>query len=109
MRRWAAVVILSSVLIMLVALGAAIALLWTSHPDPATGITTTTVERAAFFGARFVALPCGLLNVLAGGLAWPDASAKGLPRAATVVFGAMGLLLGILSWAWYIMVSSFVF
>ncbi len=65
--KWLALIIIgSSIPILVIVIGIIIALVWTIHPDPLTGIVDTTVENAAFFGGLYFALPCGLLSGVSG-------------------------------------------
>jgi hypothetical protein len=105
----AGIFISSSIPVVLIVKGIIIALIWTIHPDPATGITDTTVENTVFFGGLYLALPCGLLSVVVG----IYARSKGLLKKGFVttgiIIGILGILIGLLAWSWYIMVSSFTF
>jgi hypothetical protein len=109
-RNWlAGIVILSSLLIILIVIGITIALMWTIHPDPMTGVTDTTVENVTFIGARYIALPCGILNVVAGIFTWSRGLLKKMFTTAGILIGVLAILIGLLAWAWFIMVSSLVF
>ena len=94
---------------MLIIIGIIIALGWTIHTDPVTGITDTTVENAVFFGGLYLALPCGLLDVVVGIRAQSKGLLKKKITIAGIIIGTLGIIMGLLSWAFMIMMSSFVF
>jgi hypothetical protein len=79
------------------------------HTDPVTGNTDTTVENAILFLGLYFALPCGLLDLVAGIRAQSRRSLKKRFTITGIILGILGILFGILSWALFIMVSSFVF
>jgi len=77
--------------------------------DPVTGITDTTVENAVLFGGLYFALPCGLLDVIVGIRAQSRNLLKRRFTLSGIIIGILGIIIGLLSWALFIMVSSFVF
>jgi len=82
---------------------------WTIYPDPVTGITDTTVENVVLFGGLYLALPCGLINIVAGIFARSKGLVTKIVAIVGIIVGTLGVLIGIVSWGLYIMVSSFVF
>ncbi|MCX6082995.1 MAG: hypothetical protein NTW32_25990 [Chloroflexi bacterium] len=108
--KWlAGIIVGSSISIVLIVIGIIIALVWTIHPDPVTGITDTTVENAVFFGGLYFALPFGLLSVGAGIYARSKGMLNKLFTTTGIIVGFIGALIGLLCWIWFMMVSSFVF
>jgi hypothetical protein len=103
------IIIGSSISIALIVIGIIIALVWTIHPDPVTGITDITVENAVFFGGLYFALPCGLLSITAGIYARSNSLLNKIFTTTGIIVGFIGILIGLLCWIWFIMVSSFVF
>ena len=77
--------------------------------DPVTGITDTTVENAVLFGGLYFALPCGLLGLVVGIRAQSRSLLKKGFAITGIIIGALGILIGLLSWSLFIMISSFVF
>jgi hypothetical protein len=77
--------------------------------DPITGITDTTVENAVLFGGLYFALPCGLLDIIVGIRAQSRSLLKRSFAITGIIIGALGIIIGLLAWALFIMVSSFVF
>jgi hypothetical protein len=103
----AGVIIGSSVPILLIIL--AIIAAWLSEINTHDGIYDVTAENAAMFGSLYLALPCGLLNIIVGIFA----RSRGLLHKGVAVtgfiIGGMGVVLGLLAWAFFITISSFVF
>lgn len=71
------------------------------------GIVDTTTEQAVFFGGLYLALPCGLLSIIAG----INALSKGLmeKKAAItgIIIGVISVFMGLISWIWFFMISAF--
>jgi hypothetical protein len=105
----AGVIIGSSIPVVLIVIGIIIVLVWTIHPDPVTGITDTTVENTVFFSSLYFAPPCGLLCVIAVIYARSKGLLKNVFVATGIIIGMLGILIGLLAWSWFIMVSSLTF
>ena len=101
------VIIGSSIPIMLIVMGIIIALV--SEFNTHDGIHDTTVMSAVLFGGLYLAIPCGLLNVIVGIFARSRGLVKKKVAITAIIIGVFGILLGLLSWASFYMVSSFVF
>jgi hypothetical protein len=69
----------------------------------------TTIENAVLFGGLYLALPCGLLNVIVGILARSRGWLKKPVVITGISVGVIGILLGLLSWFFFMTVSSFEF
>ena len=69
----------------------------------------TTIENAVLFGSLYFALPCGLLNVVVGIFALSRGWLKKVATITGIIVGGIGIILGILAWIYFFMVSSFVF
>jgi len=71
------------------------------------GFVDATTEQAVFFGGLYLAIPCGLLNIIIG----INARSKGLTKkwiAITgIIIGILSILIGLIAWAWYYMIWSF--
>jgi hypothetical protein len=103
------VIIGASIPILLIVLGIIFALGWTIHTDPVTGVTDTTVENIVFLGGLYAALPCGVAGVIAGAFSRTKGSGNKKLALAGIIIGVLGILLGLLAWGFFIMMSSFVF
>jgi hypothetical protein len=103
------VIIGASIPILLLILGIIVALGWTIRTDPVTGVTDTTVENAVFFGGLYAALPCGVAAAVAGAFARSKGSVNRKLALTGIMIGVLGILLGLLAWGFFIMMSSFVF
>jgi hypothetical protein len=102
-------IIAASIPILLLILGIIAALGWTIRTDPVTGVTDTTVENAVFLGGLYAALPCGVADVMAGAFARTKGSVNKKLALAGIMIGVLGILLGLLAWGFFIMMSSFTF
>jgi hypothetical protein len=108
--NWSAgIIIASSLPIVLIMVGIIGMAAGAGRTDPVTGITDTTVENAVLFGGLYFALPCGLLNLVVGIRARSRSLLKKRFTITGIILGILGIIFGLLSWAFYIMVSSFVF
>ena len=105
----AGIIIGSSIPVVLIVGGIIIALGWTLHPDPVTGITDKTVENTVSFGGLYFALPCGVLSVCVGIYTRSKGLLKKMFATTVIIIGVLGILTEILAWSLYIMVSSFTF
>jgi len=73
------------------------------------GPEDTTLENAILLGGLYLALPCGLLNIVAGIFArTKDVMKKKFARAG-IIIGILGICIGLVTWAFFIAVSSFEF
>ena len=109
-QHWSSgVIIASSIPILLIILGIVIALGWTIRTDPVTGVIDTTVENAVFFGGLYAALPCGVAGAITGAFARSKGLASKQLTLTGIIIGVLGILLGLLAWGFFIMMSSFVF
>lgn len=73
------------------------------------GVYDTTYENAAFFGGLYLAIPCGLIDITVGMLARSRGWSPAKLANPAIFVGGMGVLLGMVTWIWYAMVSAFVF
>jgi hypothetical protein len=73
------------------------------------GPVNTTIENAVLFGGLYFALPCGMLNIIVGIFARSRGLVKKKVAITGIVIGVLGILIGLLSWSFFIAVSSFVF
>ena len=106
--NWPAIVIIgSSIPITLIVMGIIIAVV--SELNTHDGIYDVTVEHAAFIGGLYFALPCGLLNIIVATFARSRDLVKKKAAITGIIIGVLGILIGLLSWVWFSMVSSFVF
>ncbi|MFT3891029.1 MAG: hypothetical protein QM730_05295 [Anaerolineales bacterium] len=103
------VLIAASIPILLIIVGIIAMLGGAGRTDPVTGVTDTTVENAVFFGGLYLAVPLGLLDVIVGSWARSRNVLKKKFTLLGISIGAVGILLGLLAWAFFIMMSSFVF
>lgn len=92
----------SSIPIVLVVAGIIKALLSEAH-----GIVDTTTEQAVFFWGLFVALPCGILDIVLGikGRSKRLIS-KGIAITG-IIIGVLSVVAGLISWIWYFMIAAF--
>jgi len=67
----------------------------------------TTIENAVLFGGLYLALPCGILNVIVGILARSRGRLKKSVVITGISVGVIGILLGLLSWIAFSMLPSF--
>ncbi len=99
--------ILASIPILFIFLAALLA--YVSEVTARDGVYDVTFENAAFFGGLYLAIPCGLIAIIAG----TNARSRGLINkkfaAAGIVIGVLGILFGLVAWVWFAMVSAFVF
>ena len=80
-----------------------------SEVTTTNGVYDVTYERAAFFGGLYLAIPCGLIAIIAGASARSRGLINKKAAATGIVIGSLGLLLGLVAWVWFAMVSAFVF
>jgi hypothetical protein len=73
------------------------------HPN------NTTIENDILLGGLYLALPCGLFNVILGIFARSRGWLKKPVVKTGISIGVIGILLGLLSWFYFMMVSSFEF
>ena len=97
----------SSIMIILIIVGILIKL--AKAFQPFTGIVDTTNENAVFFGGLFLAIPCGLMDILAGNFALSKGLVKKNVAVFAMIIGGLGLVLGILAWVLFYMFTSIVF
>ncbi len=105
----AGITLAAVIILLLVAVGIVSTLTWAGRSDPVTGITDTTVENLTFWGAQYLAGPCGLLALIAGIFArrknlWPKALAN-----TAIVSGVVGVLLAVLVWVLFWLILAFEF
>jgi len=101
------VIIASSILILLIVIGFIIA--WVSEITTQDGMYDITVENAVFWGGIYYALPCGLINIIVGNYARSKGLVQKKVAVIVTILGVLGILIGLLAWTFYIMISSFVF
>lgn len=109
-NNWAlGILIASSIPILLILVGIIAMLGGAGRTDPVTGINNTTVENAVLFGGLYCAIPSGLSGVIVG--VWAQARKLIEKRFAIagIILGMLSILVGLLSWASFVVVSSFVF
>ncbi len=102
-----AVIVGSSLLIALLIFQ--IITVWVSEITTQDGMYDTTVENAAFWGGIYYALPCGLINIIVGNYARSKGLVQKKVAVIVTILGVLGILIGLLAWTFYIMISSFVF
>jgi hypothetical protein len=103
----AGMIVVSSMLITLIVLGIVAA--WVQEVNTHDGIYDTTIENAVMFAGLYFALPCGLLNIVLGIFARSRDLLTGKAAVIAFIIGGVGILLGLLAWTAFIMISSFVF
>jgi len=107
------VIIGSSIPITFLVMATLIKLLASAIPSlqqlPLMDINDTTIENAIFFGGLYLALPCGLLNIIAGIFAQSRSLVKKKVAITGIIIGVFGILIGILAWAWFYAISQIVF
>lgn len=105
------VITAASIPIIWMAAGLLIELLtWaTVNLRPRTGIEDTTLENALLFGGLYLALPCGLINLIVGPYARSKERVSRRVAAFAIITGLLGILFGVLAWGLFIMISSFEF
>ena len=103
------ILIIASIPILLIIVGVILILGGAGRTDPVTGITDTTVENAVFFGGLYLAVPFGLVAVIVGSWARSKSLLKKWGTLLGIIAGVLSILCGLLSWAYYHIMSSFVF
>ena len=103
----AGVIIAASIPILLTILNIIIA--WVSEITTHDGIYDVTAEQAALFGGLYLALPCGLINIIVGVYARSKGLLKKKVAIPGIMIGIVGILLGLIAWALFYMISSFEF
>jgi hypothetical protein len=86
-----------------------IILAWISEITTHNGIYDVTAEQAALFSGLYLALPCGLLNIIVASYARAKGLLKKKIAIPGIIIGVVGILLGLFAWALFYMISSFVF
>jgi hypothetical protein len=76
--------------------------MWDAH-----GIVDTTTEQIVFYVGLYLALPCGLLSIVAGIKALRKGSTKKAVAITGIVTGILNIFVGIISWIWFFMISAF--
>jgi len=103
------VIIGSSIPITLIVIGIIIKLLAFATPSlqqlPLMDPNDTTIENAVLFGGLFLALPCGLLNSIVGSYALSKGLMKKKVAITGIIIGVLGILMGLLAWVSFYMVS----
>lgn len=101
-----AILIGSSIPILLIVIGVIIVLASIFLPAaPGTGVVDTTLENATLFGGLYLALPFGLLNLLVGSSALSKGSLNKRAAITGIILGLFGILIGLLAWASYYIIS----
>ncbi|MBN1371460.1 MAG: hypothetical protein JW987_05930 [Anaerolineaceae bacterium] len=101
------ILILASIPILFIFL--AVILAYISEVTTRDGVYDVTFENAAFFGGLYLSIPCGLIAIIAGATARSRGLINKKIAIAGIVIGVLGILFGIVAWAWYAAVSSFTF
>jgi hypothetical protein len=70
------------------------------------GVHDTTITSAVVFGGLWLAILCGVTGVIAGAYPRSKQLVKKIATAG-IVIGVLGILMGILAWISYYMISSF--
>ncbi|PKN95133.1 MAG: hypothetical protein CVU44_00165 [Chloroflexi bacterium HGW-Chloroflexi-6] len=100
----------SSLPIILILIGIILVLVSIFYPaGPGTGVVDTTLENIVLFGGLYLALPFGLLNIFAGSRALVKGRLKKRVAVTGILLGLFGILIGLLAWASYYMISSIEF
>lgn len=110
--NWAeGVITLSSIPIALIVLGIIIELvkLIFARIYYATGVHDTTIQFFVTRTALYLAIPCGLLNIIVGNLARSRGLAEKKIAITGIVIGIIGVFIGLFMWIIYIMLLSFEF
>jgi hypothetical protein len=92
------IIIASSIPIVLIIIGIIAMIGGAGRTDPVTGITDTTVENAVLLGGLYLALPCGLLDVVVGTQAQSRDLLKEKIKVIGNVIGILGIIMGLISW-----------
>jgi len=71
------------------------------------GIVDATTEQAVFFGGLYLAIPCGLLNIIVCIKALSKGLIKKWGAITGIIIGIFSILIGLISWVWYYMIWSF--
>jgi hypothetical protein len=101
-------VILASIPVLLIAIGIVIALVAGVSTGSEGGMDTTLVH-IIFFSGMFLALPFGILDAAVGVYARSKSLVSKKISIPGIVIGSIGILIGLLAWIFFGMVSSFVF
>jgi hypothetical protein len=103
------ILIAASIPIALISVGIIAMLGGAGRTDPVTGVTDVTVENALFFAGLYLAVPSGMVAVAAGSWARSNNLLKKWITLLGIIGGVLSILFGFLVWAYYNMMSSFVF
>jgi hypothetical protein len=74
---------------------------------PRQGVVDTTLENAILFCGLYLALPCGLLDIISGIIARSKGSR--ILATAGITIGISGIIFGLLAWGLNYVVSQIVF
>jgi hypothetical protein len=72
------------------------------------GVVNVSVERVAFLCGLYLALPSGVLSIVLVIRALSRGVVKKSVAVIRIILGIVSILIGLLSWTWLFMVSSFV-
>ncbi len=104
--NWSAGVIIgSSIPIILIVIGIVIAVI--KEFNVSDGIRDTTIMNAVVFGGLYLAIPCGLLDIIVGNSAQSRDLVKKKVATTGIIIGVLGILIGLISWFLFYIVSSF--
>lgn len=70
------------------------------------GIVDTSAEHAAFGIALYLALPCGLASIITGVISLSRRLLRKWVAVAAILVGTLNVLVGVISWAWFLMVRA---
>jgi hypothetical protein len=99
------VIVVSSIPIILIIVDIIIAVIM--ELNARDGIHNTTYMNAAIFGGLYLAIPCGLLNIIVCNFA-RSRGLVGKKLAGTGIFiGVIGILIGLITWIMFSMILSF--
>ncbi|MBC8335354.1 MAG: hypothetical protein ISR59_12700 [Anaerolineales bacterium] len=97
--NWSAGIIIGlGISILLIGSGIVKMLVSESH-----GVVDVTTGRTVFLFGLYLALPWGLLSLIAG----IKAKVKKMVAITGIIFGVVSILFGLISWIWFFMVSPF--
>jgi len=97
--NWLAGIILGlGISILLIGSGIVKMLVSESH-----GIVDVSTEQTVFLFGLYLALPWGLLSLIAG----IKGKIKKSIAVTGIIFGVISILFGLISWIWFFMVSAF--
>jgi len=110
-ERWTAGIIIgASTPVILMITGILMRVLGSAIPPiqylPLMSPNDTTIENLVFIGGLYLALPCGLLTIIAVIFARPKGLLTQKLAITGIMLGALGILSGLLMWLYYYMIVN---